>query len=69
MFAWRSPGSLGWVLFQLSKECATAKPNPSYSIARRIMVPTSPFLSQHLEWQHPVERVFVRCPGFQKILV
>jgi hypothetical protein len=39
-----------------------AKPNPSYSIARRIMVPTS------LEWQHPVERVFVCRPGFRKIL-
>jgi hypothetical protein len=39
-----------------------AKINPSYSIARRIIVPTS------LKWQHPVERVFVRRPGFWKIL-
>jgi thiamine pyrophosphate-dependent acetolactate synthase large subunit-like protein len=39
-----------------------AKPNPSYSIARRIKVPTS------LEWQYPVEHVFVCCSGFWKIL-
>jgi hypothetical protein len=39
-----------------------AKLNPSYSIARKIMVPTS------LGWQHPVERAFVRRLGFRKIL-
>jgi hypothetical protein len=39
-----------------------AKLNPLYSIARRIMVPTS------LGWQHQVERIFVRRPGFWKTL-